>query len=335
MSRLRQRADPETLLRFLQDAGHQDPKLIPGIAGRNATFCDGTIGSSLVQVDFSIEKVGLTAGSDLDRNERGDGDEAVEFDARLSMGSSLSPCRSSAQLAAGELQSAMSLAIDPKRFPPPSSGFSSLSVPLLIFVGLLLLSGCAGAPRKINYGLGYREVGLASWYGKDFHGKPTSSGEIYNMFGLSAAHQTLPLGTDLRVTELRSGRSVRVRVNDRGPFVGNRILDLSYGAAKALGIIEEGTADVEIEIVGFSPNEDVFLVQVGSYRSKESALRIKEKVGQYYKAVYVETIKTDSGPFHRVRIGPLRSERDARAIVGRLPKQLAPEPLEPVVIRGN
>ena len=96
--------------------------------------------------------------------------------------------------------------------------------------------------------------GSASYYGKDFHGKPTASGEIYDMFGLSAAHKTLPLGTVCRVTNLKNGRVVTLKINDRGPFVGNRILDLSYGAAERLDAITDGVIDVEIEILELPEN---------------------------------------------------------------------------------
>ena len=94
---------------------------------------------------------------------------------------------------------------------------------------------------------GYREDGIASWYGKDFHGKKTANGERYNMYSMTAAHKLLPLGTKVRVTHLRTGRSIVVRVNDRGPFVGNRIIDLSYAGARELGIIGTGTARVRVE----------------------------------------------------------------------------------------
>jgi rare lipoprotein A len=100
---------------------------------------------------------------------------------------------------------------------------------------------------------GYRERGIASWYGKKFHGKRTSNGESYDMYAMTAAHKTLPLPTYLRVTNLDSGRSVIVRVNDRGPFLHNRIIDLSYAAAAKLGILGRGTGVVEIETV--SPND--------------------------------------------------------------------------------
>ena len=96
---------------------------------------------------------------------------------------------------------------------------------------------------------GYDEVGNASWYGKDFHGKKTANGYIYNMYGVSAAHKTLPLGTQVRVTNLENNRSVVLVVNDRGPFVRGRILDLSYGAAKELGTVEKGAVRVRITAV--------------------------------------------------------------------------------------
>ena len=91
------------------------------------------------------------------------------------------------------------------------------------------------------------ESGQASWYGPRFHGRPTASGEIYDMYDLTAAHRDLPFGTTLRVTDLASGRSVIVRINDRGPFVGRRVLDLSYAAADRLGMIDDGLARVQVE----------------------------------------------------------------------------------------
>jgi len=93
------------------------------------------------------------------------------------------------------------------------------------------------------------QVGQASWYGKQFHGRSTASGEPYDMFQFTAAHRQLPLGTWVRVTNLRNGRSITVRVNDRGPYVGNRIIDLSYGAAQMLGVRARGTERVRLDIV--------------------------------------------------------------------------------------
>ncbi len=97
---------------------------------------------------------------------------------------------------------------------------------------------------------GGSQVGLASWYGEYHHGQPTASGETFDMRQLTAAHRTLPLGTRLRVTNLANGRAVRVRVNDRGPYVGGRVLDLSHGAARALGMVERGVVPVQLDVIG-------------------------------------------------------------------------------------
>ena len=115
----------------------------------------------------------------------------------------------------------------------------------------LVLWGCAYAPTYT--GRPYQE-GFASYYGKKFHGKKTASGEIFNMYDMTAAHRTLPFGTYVRVTNLENGRSVVVRINDRGPFAKGRIIDLSYAAAKRLGIIHKGVAKVRIDIVAY-PNK--------------------------------------------------------------------------------
>jgi len=126
-------------------------------------------------------------------------------------------------------------------------------------VGLLLclavLAGCtANRSRRTTsdargaYCSG-GDVGVASWYGKDFHGRKTSSGEVYNMYGLSAAHRTLPFGTVLRITECQRGKSIHVTVNDRGPFIADREIDLSFGAAKAIGMVADGIAEVGIQMV--------------------------------------------------------------------------------------
>ena len=105
----------------------------------------------------------------------------------------------------------------------------------------------------IQSGLGYREDGLASWYGIDFHGKKTATGETYDMFSVSAAHKTLPLGTTVRVTNLENGRQLELVVNDRGPFVDGRIIDLSYASARLLGMADNGVAKVRVEGIGENP----------------------------------------------------------------------------------
>ncbi len=118
---------------------------------------------------------------------------------------------------------------------------------------------------------GYKERGVASWYGKKFHGRLTSSGEPYDMYGMSAAHRTLPLPAYVRVRNLNNGRSAIVRVNDRGPFLHNRLIDLSYAAAAKLGIVGTGTGLVEVEVVG---PEDEAPVQVASQTTQTRGLEI-------------------------------------------------------------
>jgi len=112
---------------------------------------------------------------------------------------------------------------------------------------ILLALGCARGPRP-QYP-GGAQYGLASWYGRDFNGRPTASGEIFDMYGYTAAHRSLPFGTRVRVTNEANGRSVVVRINDRGPWVEGRILDLSYAAAKQLGMLEAGVIRVRLEVL--------------------------------------------------------------------------------------
>jgi len=104
---------------------------------------------------------------------------------------------------------------------------------------------------------GYEEVGQASWYGQKFHGHKTATGEVFDMFALTAAHKTLPLPSFVKVTNLKNNKSITVRVNDRGPFHGNRLIDLSYGAAKKLGFHKYGVADVKLEVIHISENGDL------------------------------------------------------------------------------
>lgn len=210
------------------------------------------------------------------------------------------------------------------------------------FTLVFLLSACGKPLRTLNYPLGYREDGLSSWYGKDFHGRPTASGEIYNMFGFSAAHKFLPLGTLLLVSDIKTGRSVKVKVNDRGPFIGDRILDLSYGAAKRLGIVEVGVVKVQLEIIGHAPillpkkkqkTDESFLVQIGSYKNRENALRMKTIVAQYRKNVFVEVYETKKNRVYRVRVGPFSSENTANFVADRLRSQVSgEEKISPIVI---
>ena len=182
---------------------------------------------------------------------------------------------------------------------------------------------------------GFVERGTASWYGRKFHGRETSSGEIYNMHDMTAAHKTLPLPTYVRVENIDNGKSVIVKVNDRGPFVGNRIIDLSYAAAQKLGVIGPGTAQVEISalhsdsakrpVVRSIPltdraAEDIPLfIQMGSFGSEDNALKMTRQLRALDEnAVSVSQLQTTAGLFYRVRVGPLYGIDEANAVLSRL-----------------
>jgi rare lipoprotein A len=153
---------------------------------------------------------------------------------------------------------------------------------------------------------GYAEEGVASWYGTDFHGKATSCGEIYDMNAMTAAHKILPMGTMLRVTSLRNNRTIEVRVNDRGPFVKSRIIDLSYAAAKELDIVASGTAPVRIETIAGSGLEIIlgpFTVQVGAFTDPENANRLASQLEKRYGSSSVQRGWVKGTLYHRVRVG--------------------------------
>lgn len=163
----------------------------------------------------------------------------------------------------------------------------------------------------------YRERGVASWYGRKFHGRRTSSGEVYDMHAMTAAHKTLPLPTWVRVTHLGNGRSIVVRVNDRGPFVDNRIIDLSYAAATALDMIDAGTALVEVEAMTFdapepattttasTPGEALYM-QVGAFSERDNAeRRLRQLADAGVDDAFLAQADTTSGAVYRVRVGPI------------------------------
>jgi len=169
----------------------------------------------------------------------------------------------------------------------------------------------------LNSAEGFREHGVASWYGNKFHGKRTSNGEVYDMYAMTAAHKQLPLPTYVRVTNQRNGRSVVVRVNDRGPFLKDRIIDLSYVAAKKLGMTKKGTAPVEIEAITFGNSEPVdsndtqretVAVQIGAFTLKQSAERVKNQLGRRYDLpVSISEVYSSGKKLFRVRLGPFNS----------------------------
>lgn len=168
----------------------------------------------------------------------------------------------------------------------------------------------------------YVQRGVASWYGKKFHGRPTASGEIYNMYNLTAAHKRLPLGTSAMVTNLENGRSVLVRINDRGPFVKRRIIDLSYGAARIIGMVEKGTARVKLVAFDLAeeprPEAPVYAVQVGSFSDKGNAKRLLRELRKAFDGAYMTTLETNEGNYYRVRIGRFGSREKAYRVAEKL-----------------
>ena len=164
------------------------------------------------------------------------------------------------------------------------------------------------------------QTGVASWYGPTFHGKSTSNKEIYDMHDLTAAHKSLPFGTYVVVTNLNNGKSVTVRINDRGPFVKGRIIDLSYAAARAVDLIGTGTAPVRLEILAdISPkrSSQKFSVQVGSFIQERNAKSLKNELQKDYKNVYIVRFKTANQVYYRVRV-KAKDQDTAKAIARRL-----------------
>jgi rare lipoprotein A len=164
------------------------------------------------------------------------------------------------------------------------------------------------------------QMGVASWYGPNFHGKTTSNKEVYNMHDMTAAHKSLPFGTYVVVTNLNNSKSVRVRINDRGPFVKGRIIDLSYAAAQAVDMIGTGTAPVKLEILtDISPkrSSQKFSVQVGSFVRVENAKALRKELQRYFEDVYISDFKTAAQVYHRVRI-KAKDQDSAKGIARRL-----------------
>lgn len=184
----------------------------------------------------------------------------------------------------------------------------------------------------LDTAVGYRERGIASWYGTKFHGRRTSSGEPYDMYAMTAAHTSLPLPSYVRVTNLQNRRSVVVRVNDRGPFHPNRIIDLSYTAAKKLGITANGTGLVEVAAItpGSSPAQPTVVaqalpavqaatatppglyLQVGAFVSRHNAERLQTRLVQSELGrVHIQPTTAGDRSVYRVRLGPLASVEQA------------------------
>ncbi len=206
------------------------------------------------------------------------------------------------------------------------------AVLLLALLGLAL--SCAKKPMKpADVSKKWSEKGTASWYGDEFKGKPTASGEIFDPDKMTAAHKTLPLGTIIKVKNLDNGKEAELKVNDRGPFVRGRIVDCSKKGSKELGYFAQGTAEVRIEIVkvgsgrtGKSPTQVIdgndgeldgsFTVQAGAFQDKANAENFRDKLEKKFGDSYVVKFQD----YYRVRIGHFKDESDADQIVNTLSK---------------
>lgn len=198
----------------------------------------------------------------------------------------------------------------------------------------------------MNSSAGYTERGIASWYGTKFHGRSTSNGETYSMYKMTAAHKTLPIPTYLQVTNLENGRQVVVRVNDRGPFHPNRIVDLSYVAAKKLGLAANGTGLVEIRSIdprNWPPAqpapttaradtraplkpENTLYIQAGAFSSRYNAEQLKKKLDELLPRRTVQLAYLNSDKLYRVRIGPLPNVDEADKVAQTISDNGYPEP---------
>jgi len=224
-----------------------------------------------------------------------------------------------------------------------------LRIGALLFLLVVLATGChrQAGPRPIGRfpapppprvavpppaSGSYVEEGYASWYGEPYHGRRAANGEIYNMYDFTAAHRTLPFDTYLRVTNLENGKRAEVRINDRGPFVENRILDLSLAAARAIDMVGPGVARVRLEVIAEGrevPGGVRYGVQVGAFQERENAGRLKLSLETRYRPVIIVPYDSPRGLFYRVRVGSLSTESEARSLADRL----AAKGFTPFVVR--
>jgi rare lipoprotein A len=158
------------------------------------------------------------------------------------------------------------------------------------------------------------EEGNASWYGAPFHGRRASNGEVYDMYKLTAAHRTLPFETMVRVTNVNNGKSTVVRITDRGPFVDNRIIDLSLAAAREIESVGPGVVPVRVEVLspGVDPTAGFFTVQVGAFHDRANAERLRDRLNASYSPVFIQQYDSPDGVFYRVRVGKISGEDAAQ-----------------------
>lgn len=210
-------------------------------------------------------------------------------------------------------------------------------------IGLAFLAGCttttvkshAYRPKSNVYVAPYEEeerpkappetqsTMIASWYGMDFNGKPTASGERYDMYSYSAAHKYLPFGTIIKVTNPSTGISAKVVVNDRGPFVAGRDIDLSYQAAKDIGLVRSGVGVINVEYMGRDKKyvkyirvsdqvaKGLYTIQIASFEDQQNAERMKKSLELGYQGVFIRLAKVNGKTFYRVRVGKFGGKQKA------------------------
>jgi rare lipoprotein A len=192
----------------------------------------------------------------------------------------------------------------------------------LLILTLLLSAACATHKELAQRGEpGFRQQGLASWYGPGFHGKRTANGEVYDMYALTAAHKELPFGTVVEVRNHDNGRTVRVRINDRGPFVRGRIIDLSRSAAERIDLVRTGVAKVTVKVVAGGtrsasspPGPAGWIIQAGAFRDRNRAEQHLRDVRRVAGSARLDS----DGSLHRITIGPFGSEKEARRTLAAL-----------------
>ncbi|MGI9554296.1 MAG: septal ring lytic transglycosylase RlpA family protein [Thermodesulfobacteriota bacterium] len=203
---------------------------------------------------------------------------------------------------------------------------------LVTFILCLAIASCTarrdtgsfgyGDPKSVD---GYTQTGIASWYGDKEHRNKTASGERFSRYAYTAAHKTLPFGTVVRVTNLENGRDVVVKINDRGPFIRGRIIDLSYSSAGSIDLVRTGTAKVKVEVIS-SPSsrndnyfKPIYTVQVGSFSSKVNASSVKNDLNsEISNDIRIESVKVKGDTYYRVRVGMFSSKSQAESLKRKL-----------------
>lgn len=185
--------------------------------------------------------------------------------------------------------------------------------------------GCSVPPAKVRVPepsqIRLSQTGIASWYGPGFHGKPTASGVIYDQHELTAAHQTLPLGTRVMVTNLENGSSTEVTINDRGPFAKGRIIDLSYAAAQAIDMVGPGTALVRVDILHSPVRLQTirtaldYTLQLGSFTQLDNARQLRDRLEPAFPGATIAPLQSGNATYYRVHLGTFsnRAEAEERA----------------------